>query len=199
MNFDFNADYTLEDEFVLLRPLKSSDYELLLDYSLHEPEIWKFNSGGAAGAENLKKYIDLALEARTAKTQYPFVVHDKKANKLVGSTRFYDISLTRNNLDIGFTWYSATTQGSGLNKNCKYLLLQFAFEKLNAERVGFRANNANERSKNAMKSIGCVEEGVMRSFGYDADGNRIDAIILSILKDEWFNTVQQNLQTKLLK
>ena len=65
------------------------------------------------------------------------------------------------------------------------------------ERVGFRANNLNYRSINAMKSIGCIEEGVLRSFRYDALGNRIDAIVLSILKEEWFATVKQNLKNRI--
>jgi len=65
------------------------------------------------------------------------------------------------------------------------------------ERVGFRANNLNYRSINAMKSIGCKEEGVLRSFRTDAFGNRIDAIVLSILKNEWFGGVKEKLQEKI--
>ena len=75
--------------------------------------------------------------------------------------------------------------------------MEFAFEKLNLERVGFRANNLNLRSINAMKSIGCIEEGILRNFSTDAKGNRIDAIVLSILKDEWFTTVKQNLKNRI--
>lgn len=62
------------------------------------------------------------------------------------------------------------------------------------ERVGFRANNLNNRSINAMKSIGCIQEGIMRNFSTDAKGERIDAIVLSIIKNEWFSTIKENLK-----
>ena len=65
------------------------------------------------------------------------------------------------------------------------------------ERVGFRANNLNIRSINAMKSIGCIQEGIMRNFSTDAKGERIDAIVLSIIKNEWFLTIKENLKNKL--
>jgi RimJ/RimL family protein N-acetyltransferase len=65
------------------------------------------------------------------------------------------------------------------------------------ERVGFRANSLNNRSINAMKSIGCVKEGILRSFRTDSNDNRIDAIVLSIIKNEWFDKVKQNLKEKI--
>ena len=81
-----------------------------------------------------------------------------------------------------------------MNKNCKYLLLEFAFEFLKMERVEFRADNDNERSIQAMKSIGCTIEGVLRSNTYKPDGGRRDSIVLSILKDEWHNTIKHKLK-----
>jgi N-acetyltransferase len=199
MIFDFKNDYILEDEFVLLRPLKITDYEYLLPYSLNEPEIWSYNIYGAEGAEKLKLYIERAINNRITEKEYPFIVFDKKANKYIGSTRYYDIFLDTKRVDIGWTWYGKAFQGTGINKNCKYLLLDFAFEILEMERVGLRANNNNTRSKNAMKSIGCIEEGVMRSFNIDAQGNRIDVVVLSILKNEWNETVKQYLKNKTLQ
>ena len=147
--------------------------------------------------ENLKKYIDKALSQKEKQLEYPFVVFDKTKNKIAGSTRFYNINLDAKHLEIGFTWYGKEFQGTSLNKNCKFLLLEFAFEKMQLERVGFRANNLNVRSINAMKSIGCVQEGIMRNFSTDAKGERIDAIVLSIIKNEWFSKIKENLKNKL--
>lgn len=194
---NFKSDYILENNKVLLRPLKESDFEDLLEYSVNEPEIWSFNALGANGEENLKKYINTSIENKEKESEYPFVVFDKLSNKIVGATRFYQINLTYKTLEIGYTWYGKQYQGTGLNKNCKYLLLEYAFETLGMERVGFRANNLNKRSINAMKSIGCQEEGILRNFAIDASGKRIDAIVLSILREEWFNGVKQNLKNKI--
>jgi RimJ/RimL family protein N-acetyltransferase len=63
--------------------------------------------------------------------EYPFVVFDKTKDKIAGSTRFYNINLDAKHLEIGFTWYGKEFQGTSLNKNCKFLLLEFALKKCN--------------------------------------------------------------------
>jgi RimJ/RimL family protein N-acetyltransferase len=195
--FDFSQHIILEDERVKLRRLELSDFEHLVDFALTEPEIWKYSLIQAAGDEGLKNYLNLALEARDAKKEYPFIVFDKQLNKYAGSTRFYDIQLSNNSLQLGYTWYGKEFQGTGLNKHCKFLLLEFAFEAMGIERVEFRADNDNEKSIAAMKSIGCKVEGVLRSNGLKPDGSRRDSIVLSILKDEWENTIKNALIKKL--
>lgn len=102
-------------------------------------------------------------------------------------------------MELGYTWFGKDYQGTYINKNSKYLLLEFAFEKLRCERVAFKANVNNKRSINAMKSIGCTEEGVLRSSGLNAEGRRIDLIVLSILREEWFSNVKTDLQNKINK
>ncbi len=194
---DFKEDYILENDVVRLQPLQATDFDKLVAFSINEPELWSFNANGPDSPENLKKYIERALSQKDKLVEYPFLVFDKINNKTVGSTRFYNINLEAKHLEIGFTWYGKEFQGTALNKNCKYLLLEFAFEKMNLERVGFRANNLNQRSIAAMKSIGCIEEGVLRNFSTDAKGDRIDAIVLSIVKEEWSATVKQNLKNRI--
>lgn len=193
MKFDFKEKYILENDKVLLRPLEFTDKEFLMEYSVNEPEIWEFNANGANGTDNLEKYITNAITQRENEKEYPFIVFDKINGKYVGSTRFYAVFLELKTIEIGYTWYGKNYQGSGVNKNCKYLLLDFAFEKMRMERVAFAANNKNERSINAMKSIGCTVEGILRNSNLGASGERIDVIRLSILKDEWNGTVKENL------
>jgi RimJ/RimL family protein N-acetyltransferase len=196
---DFSQNTILEDDFVLLRPLQLSDVENLMEISLNEPETWKFSLVKADGKENLLNYIQIALKAREDKTDFPFIVFDKKSGKYAGSTRFYDIKLEFKTLQLGYTWYGKDFRGTGLNKHCKFLLLQFAFETLGMERVEFRADNNNERSIAAMKSIGCKVEGILRSHMPVTLGKeeRRDSIILSILRNEWFAEVKEKLKNKL--
>ncbi len=196
---DFNCsdDYVLEDERVQLRPLQKDDYKYLLSFAVHQPDIWFYSTKSAAGEQGMKEYIEDALTARKAGKEYPFIVWDKKAQQYAGSTRFYDINLPYQYLQLGFTWYGKEFQRTGLNRHCKYLLLSFAFEELNLERVEFRADATNARSINAMKAIGCVPEGILRNHVPRQDGNRRDSIILSILKNEWFGGVKEALKEKL--
>lgn len=196
MNMNFTQDLILENDRVKLSPLYISDFEHLLPFSINEPDLWEFSLLRADGAENLKKYIQIALESKRNHTAYPFIVFDKKTNEYAGSTRFYDYQKTHNTVQLGYTWYGKKFQGTGLNKNCKYLMLQYAFESLGLDRVEFRADNNNKRSIAAMKSLGCVEEGVLRSNCAAPDGRR-DSIVLSILKEEWESGVSTRLKNRI--
>lgn len=199
MIFNFKTDYILEDERVILSPLESKHFEELLYFSENEPEIWDYSvlHSDAAGKENLKKYIDFALSCRENGSEYGFVVFDKLKKVYAGSTRFYNIDLDEKTLEIGYTWYGKEFQGTGLNKHCKFLLLEFAFEKIGIERVGFSADSDNSKSIAAMKSIGCTIEGTLRSTMFKKNGKRRNSTILSILKNEWEEKVKQNLKNKL--
>lgn len=199
MSIDFNADYRLENDVVLVRPLTTDDFEFLLPYALLEPELWKFSSISAAGSEGMQNYIETALQARANQREYAFVVYDKRSDTYAGSTRFYDIQNENQTLQLGYTWYGKEYQGTGLNKNCKLLLLSLAFDTLKFERVEFRADVLNEKSIAAMKSIGCKAEGILRSNMPKATGGRRDSIVLSILKPEWENGVKEALEHKLLE
>ncbi len=193
----YSQDYVLENENVLLRPLVLDDFRYLQHFSINEPEIWEYSLVPADGEENLLLYIQTAVNNRQQQNEYPFIVLDKHSGQYAGCTRFYDINPGFNTLQLGYTWYGSKFQGTGLNKNCKYLLLQFAFETCGVDRVEFRADNNNVRSIAAMKSIGCIEDGVLRSNMPRRQGGRRDSIVLSILKHEWHNKVKVELMRRL--
>ena len=190
----FQDNPVFEDERVLLRRLQEEDFPHLLPFSLHEPEIWKFGLVTAAGENNLGNYIAAAINNYHAKKEYPFIVFDKQANRFAGSTRFYDIQQPWLTTQLGYTWYGKDFQRTGLNRHCKWLLMSYVFEKWGIERLEFRADANNHRSVNAMKAIGCVEEGILRNHMPKADGGRRNSIILSVLKEEWLNGGREKLK-----
>jgi N-acetyltransferase len=197
--FDCSKNYILEDEAALLRPLTQEDFIHLLPFAMHEPGLWKYSLVSAADEEGLQNYMNITFEARKEGKEYAFIIFDKRTHQYAGSTRFYDIQADFKTLQLGYTWYGKQFQGTGLNKHCKYLLLSFAFEIAGMERVEFRADNNNERSIAAMKSIGCKVDGILRSnMPTREEGKRRDSIVLSILKDEWFNEVKEKLNAKLV-
>jgi len=196
-NYNREAEYILEDDRVLLRPLQESDLEFLLPYALNEQDTWKYSGISAHGEERMKTYIGTALTNRAAGKEYAFIVFDKQTQQYAGSTRFYDIQPDNAMLQLGYTWYGEQFRGTGLNKHCKFLLLQFAFEELGMYRVEFRADARNERSIAAMKSIGCTVEGILRSNMWLEAGGRRSSIVLSILKEEWEGGVKENLRRRL--
>lgn len=196
--FDFNKTYRLENDRVLLRPLTEDDSKYLFSFSENEPELWTYSLLPANGKDNLKKYISIALENKEDETSYPFIVFDKQTNQYAGSTRFYDIQPYHETLQLGYTWYGKAFQGTGLNTNCKFLLLEFAFDVMHVKRVEFRADANNARSIAAMKCIGCTVEGILRS-NCKSPTDRRDSIVLSILKTEWDSEIKKNLALQLLK
>jgi N-acetyltransferase len=197
--FDCTKNYVLEDDRVMLRPLQQEDKIHLLPFSLNEPYLWEYSLVGAEGEDGLQNYMNITFKARDEGKEYPFIIFDKLTNEYAGSTRFYDIQNDLETVQLGYTWYGTKFQGTGLNKHCKYLLLTFAFEKIGFERFELRADNNNERSIAAMKSLGCRVDGILRkNMPTHEPGKRRDSIVLSILKYEWFDGVKERLQKKLI-
>lgn len=186
MAFNFKSDLILENERVQLRPLSFTDHAFLLPFSLKEPALWTYSLTSAAGEEKLEKYLQAALQLREEETGYPFLVYDKKNEKIAGSTRFYSINFHHKTLSIGYTWYGKEFQRTGLNRHCKLLLLTHAFEVLEMERVEFRADAKNAKSITAMQGIGCTLEGKLRNDCASETGRR-DSVVLSIIRNEWQN------------
>ena len=192
-SFDPQEEYILEDERVLLKPLRAEDWELFKELPRNEPDIWKYSLVSIQNEKDLQSYFQTAIDARNAGTAYAFIVFDKLTQSFVGCTRFYDFQKQYQSTQLGYTWYAKSSWGTGVNLHCKYVLLQFAFEQLGLERVEFRADNNNKRSIAAMQKIGCTVEGVLRNHLPKPDGGRRDSIVLSILKTEWFASIKNNL------
>jgi RimJ/RimL family protein N-acetyltransferase len=194
----FPENLVLENDYALLRPLQIQDVDFLLPFALQEPEIWTYSASSPIGEVGMTEYIAHVVEQRKLQTEYPFIVFDKKQKAYAGCTRFYDIKIPYLTTQLGYTWYGKKFQRTGLNRNCKLLLLSYAFEIWGMERVEFRADVNNHRSVTAMKNIGCTVEGIMRNNMPTATGSRRDSIVLSILKDEWFGFVKENLIKKIV-
>ena len=194
---DFDSNIVLENERVILLPLGQEFFSDLLPFSLNEQTLWKYSLVSASGAENLQRYFDKAIEARVNKDSYTWVVYDKLSGKFAGSTRYYDYQKDHATVQLGYTWYGSEFWGTGLNQNCKYLLLEYAFDDLSLERVEFRADANNARSITSMKNLGCTVEGLFRKSLQREDGTRRDSILLSILKEEWLDSVKEKLMNRL--
>jgi RimJ/RimL family protein N-acetyltransferase len=160
-------------------------------------DLWKYSLVAIDNSADLENYIQTAIDAREHKTAYAFIVFDKLLNEYVGCTRFYDMQLAYQTTQLGYTWYSKKCWGTKLNENCKHLLLEFAFDQMGLERVEFRADNNNKRSIAAMQKIGCTVEGVLRNHLPMPTGKRRDSIVLSILKEDWNDSLKQALAAQL--
>jgi N-acetyltransferase len=140
------------------------------------------------------RYIATAFDPRNTGMQVSFVMRDAVKGNIMGMTRYYRIEPSMKRLAIGYTWYIPEYWGNVHNKECKLLLLQYAFETLGYQRVEFEVAHQNERSQKAVKKIGGVQEAVLRKHGLHADGTIRNTVVFSIIDDEW-DAVKEKLNT----
>lgn len=141
----FNTDILLENEKVLISPLLPEHFMALLPVAM-EKSLWQFTTAKINTEADFKHYFDTALAEREQKKSYPFAIFDKEKGEFAGSTRYGNIDFQNLKTEIGWTWIKTSMHGTGFNKQCKFLLLQYAFETLLLNRVELKTNVLNERS-----------------------------------------------------
>lgn len=184
-DFDFHQQLLLEDERVLLRPLAAEDYVHLSLIALTDKDIIRFSPRQINTPELLQQYLQDALQGRAAEVRYPLIIFDKETQEYAGSTSICAVSNFDKRLEIGYTWYGKKFQRTGLNRHCKWLLLNYAFETLQFERVEFKIDERNVVSQTAVLRLGATKEGTLRSHTVMSDDFRRNTVYFSILKHEW--------------
>lgn len=174
----------LENEHVRLTLLDLSNYKHLLEIA-SQKELVKYSPSRIETPEELKDYVKTAVDHYYQKTAIPFIIYDKSKQAYAGCTRLMNINWNYKVLEIGSTWIGHEFQGSGLNTHMKFLMLQYAFETLNFEKVEFRIDERNGRSRKAVEKLGATLEGILRKNVYLNDGFKRNTCCYGMLKEEW--------------
>ncbi|AJK89690.1 N-acetyltransferase [Lysinibacillus fusiformis] len=174
----------LENEIVKLKPLELNDLSGILEAASY-PEIWSHMSTTIEKMVDVNNFVENALLMRRNKTEFPFVIVDKKTGEIIGSTRFMDIDDTHQRVEIGTTWLTPAYWRTAINTNCKYLLLQYCFETLHLQRVQIKTDHENSQSQKAIERIGATKEGVLRNHMIRKDGTTRHTVMYSITLEEW--------------
>lgn len=149
------------------------------------PEIWDYMPMRVASRGDMTRLVHEALRARAEGHELPFVILDRAAGRIVGSTRFLDITPAHRGIEIGWTWLAPDVWRGPVNTECKYLLLRHCFETLEMIRVGLKTDARNVRSQRAIERLGAVREGVLRHHRIMPDGFLRDSVYYGILVEEW--------------
>lgn len=148
---------------------------------------------------NLRNYFTQAFEQQAKDERMAFAVIDINCGRAIGTTSYHDIKPEIPRFEIGYTWYAKRYQRTYVNRVCKYLLLQHAFEHLNAQVIGLRTDHLNVASQKAIEGIGAKRDGIIRCHMLRKDGVTLrDSYMYSILKSEWVD-VKALLQSKLMQ
>jgi len=187
----------LSGKLVRLEPLALTHVAGLTE-AVKDGELWNLWYTFAPEPENVKLYVEKVMDAFERGKSLPFAVVSNHDNKVLGTTRYMDIDAKNKRLEIGGTWYSKSVQRTGVNTECKYLLLQHAFEKLDCIAVEFRTHWHNMQSRTAIARLGAKQDGVLRNHQFDRSGNLRDTVVFSILNSEW-QVVKASLEFKMKK
>lgn len=183
--FNFTDPIRLENERVLLEPLTVEHLDALKTIIRKDEDLIKYSTVKVQSADDMARYIDIALHSRGENIRYPFAIFDKRTGLYAGSTSYLSISEKDSKLEIGFTWIGRDFQRTGLNAAMKCLMLEYAFETAGCSRVELKADSRNKQSRRAMEKIGAKYEGELRSHMVLWDGERRSSVYYSILADEW--------------
>lgn len=181
------SEIILENERVLLIPFEN-ERNIELKEIIFNDEIWKYMGMYVRNDQDFESYIRNTLKQKADGICYPFLIIDKASNRVAGSTRYGYLNHVSQKCEIGWTWYGPDFQGTGLNKACKYELLNFGFEEIQFKRIQFSADLENEKSQRAIEKLGALKEGLFRNNYIDSEGNSKDDVYYSIILEEWKNT-----------
>lgn len=188
---------TLTGRHVRLEPLSLDHLDALVEIGL-DPDIWRWSPQSITTAQDLRAYVETALDERERGVSLPFATVSLDDNRVVGSTRYGNVALGDRRVEIGWTWIAPAWQRSAVNTEAKLLMLTHAFETLGCRRVELKTDGLNERSRRAIRRLGAREEGTFRKHMSTDTGRVRDTVMHSIVDDEW-PTVKTGLTERLAR
>jgi RimJ/RimL family protein N-acetyltransferase len=191
----FIEPVTLKGALATLEPL-ADEHGPGLSKAAADGELWRLWYTSIAPPDRMHEYVAIALDMRERLGAMPFVVRENATGEIVGCTRYFNVDAANRRVEIGHTWYAKRVQRTGLNTECKLLLLGYAFETLQCIAVEFRTHWFNHASRAAILRLGAKQDGVLRNHQLMPDGAKRDTVVFSIIDGEW-PAVKQHLKFQL--
>lgn len=185
----------LEGNFVRLEPLSLEHLDQLCEVGL-DKDLWRLIPSQITNKSEMLDYIESALNEQKRGVSLPFATVEKSSNRAIGSTRFGNIDVNNLRTEIGWTWIAKDWQRTFVNTEAKLLMLTHAFETWRCNRVEFKTDFLNEKSRKAILRLGAKQEGIFRQHVICQSGRIRDSVYFSIIKSEW-DEVKKELQAKL--
>lgn len=174
----------LEGKHLRLEPMSEAHLVGLWEAARH-PQIWTWFPFHVNCADDVATLLSRARSMQAESSGLSFVQVWKESGQIIGSTSFLAAEPRYRRLEIGATWLTPSFQRTVANTESKLLMLMHAFEVLGCNRVEFKTDSRNTKSRAALARIGAVEEGTLRAHMINPDGSRRDSVYFSILRSEW--------------
>lgn len=161
-------------------------------------QLWELWYTSVPEPDHVDAYIAAALTGQQAGHMLPWAVREVTTGLIAGTTRYHDIVVSIERVEIGYTWYATRWQRTHVNTACKLLLFAHAFETLGCRVVGLRTDNFNFASQRAIEALGAKKDGVLRHHQARRDGTVRDSVMYSVLAAEWPD-VKRHLELRLTR
>ena len=185
--------FELVGTFVRLEPMSLGHVDGLVAAANEDRAIYGFTAVPPDVA-GMTVAVEQLMAAAARGHDVPFTTRAASDGRVLGATRFlwlrsyFDRGLP-DAVEIGGTWLSASAQRSAVNTEAKLLMLTHAFEVWGVQRVDFKTDARNARSRAAIERIGGRLEGIVRawqpSLVAGEEGQPRDSALYSIIPAEW--------------
>ena len=174
----------LEGRIVRLEPLRHDHLDGLAEVAF-DPSLWQWTLARPVDRAGLEAWLQTALDNADAGIELPFATVERASGRAIGSTRFLSIAAEHRRFEIGWTWIAASAQRTGANREAKLLQLEHGFERLGANRIEFKTDSLNEKSRTALLGIGAAFEGIFRNHMVMPDGRLRHSAYYSVTREDW--------------
>jgi len=172
----------IEGRHVRVRNYSEGDFDSIAE-AINDPNGWFGKNWGIDSSQKVQSMLESLLQAQ-GKGLHNALVYCV-GNEVAGITRLMRLEPANKSLEIGGTWVAPKWRKSFVNTEVKFLLLQYCFESLKAERVEFRVDGRNIESQRAVLRIGAKLEGRLRTRQLYPDGVARDGLLFSVIQSEW--------------
>ena len=180
----FAATPTLNNNRVSLEAIRPEHRDNLAEAS-GTGDLWRTWYTHIPAPAAIKEEIGRRLSLQEAGLMAPWTIIDNTSGRAVGMTTFCNLDPANRRVEIGSTWISRASQGTGINPAAKLLLLTRAFEELGCIAVEFRTHWHNHQSRAAIEKLGAKQDGVLRNHTIFENGTVRDTVVFSIIENEW--------------
>ncbi|MFL9878961.1 GNAT family protein [Herbaspirillum rhizosphaerae] len=186
---------TLKGQYATLEPLSLDHHDALIA-AVSDGKLWKLWYTSIPKPENMRAEIERRLKLQEQGSMLPFVTRRHDTGGLCGMTTYMNADPIHRRVEIGSTWTAASAQRTGINTECKLMLMTHAFETLHCIAVEFRTHWLNQQSRAAILRLGAKQDGILRNHQRAPDGSLRDTVVFSVIESEW-PAVKRHLQFKL--
>ena len=113
-----------------------------------------------------------------------FAIEALDGGLYLGNVGLHRISWEDRRATLGIFIGEKKYWGKGYGTDATRAIMRFGFDQMNLNRIELQVFDDNERGIRCYEKVGFVREAVQRQYRY-REGRYIDAIIMSILRDEY--------------